>query len=266
MSEKERLNTAYHEAGHAIVAYRLPLIDPVRQISIIPSGRALGYTLVVPEADKVSESREELLQDIAMTLGGRAAERIIFGDYTGGASGDIKHATSTAHRMVTELGMSDALGPILLGGNEREVFLGRDFSSTPSYSEKTAALIDEEVHNIINSAYKQAEEILRGDLEKLHFIAKYLVEHETMDADQFALVMENAAVTVEEVEAIISEKKRRSEEENAEKRRMDEEKAKREAERRAQMQQQFGPDGYPVGGYKPKPQDPNDPGNTDLPH
>ena len=276
MSEKERLNTAYHEAGHAIVAYRLPLIDPVRQISIIPSGHALGYTLVVPEEDKVSESREELLQDIAMTLGGRAAERIIFGDYTGGAYGDIKHATATAHKMVTKLGMSDELGPILFGTEQNEVFLGRDFSSTPNYSENTAAKIDEVIHTIIKNAYKQAEDILNADIEKLHFIAKYLVEHETMDADQFKHVMETDDVTVEEVAAIISEKKRRSEEENAEKRRQEEERRKQEAERRAQMQNQFGPGGYPVGGYQPTPpKDPNDsgnsgnsfdPGNTNLPH
>jgi cell division protease FtsH len=201
-----------------------------------------------------------------MTLGGRAAERIIFGDYTGGASGDIKHATATAHRMVTELGMSDEIGPILLGGSQNEVFLGRDFSSTPNYSEKTAAAIDDEVHKIITNAYKQAETILRADIEKLHFIAKYLVEHETMDAEQFKLVMENDSVTDEELEAVVAEKKRRSERENEEKRKNDEERAKREAERRARMQNQFGPDGYPVGGYQPKPQDPNDPGNTDLPH
>ena len=268
MSEKERLNTAYHEAGHAIVAYRMPLVDPVRQISIIPSGRALGYTLVVPEEDKISEYKEELLQDIAMTLGGRAAERIIFGDYTGGAMGDIKHATATAHRMVTELGMSDELGPILFGESHNEVFLGRDYSSTPRYSDDTAAKIDKEIHNIITDAYKKAEDILKADIEKLHFVAKYLVDHETMDADQFALVMENDAVTAEDLEAIVSEKKRRSEAENEERRRQEEERARREAERRAQMQQQFGPNGYPIGGYqKPtEPRDPNDPGNTDLPH
>ena len=273
MSDKERLNTAYHEAGHAIVAYRLPLIDPVRQVSIIPSGGALGYTLVVPEEDKVSESREELLQNIAMTLGGRAAERIIFGDYTGGAYGDIKHATSTAHKMVTKLGMSDELGPILYDNDQNEVFLGRDFASTPNYSDSTAAKIDDVIHKIITNAYKQAEDILRADIEKLHFIAKYLVEHETMDADQFALVMEKDDVTAEEVAAIVSEKKRRSEEENAEKRRLEEERIKRENERRAQMHNQFGPGGYPVGGYQPtdsngtpSSNDPYDPGNTNLPH
>ena len=248
MSEKERLNTAYHEAGHAIVAYRLPKVDPVRQISIIPSGRALGYTLTVPEEDRQSVYKEELLQRITMTLGGRAAERIIFGDYTGGAAGDIKSATGTAHRMVTELGMSDKLGPILLGEDSGEVFLGRNFSSTPNYSEKTAALIDEEVQNIINTSYAQAEEILRTDIEKLHFVAKYLVAHETIDAEQFALIMTKDDVTEENVLAIVSEKKKRSEQENEEKRQREEERAKKQAERRANAQ--FGPNGYPTGGYQ----------------
>ena len=253
MSEKERLNTAYHEAGHAIVAYRLPKIDPVRQISIIPSGRALGYTLTVPEEDRHSVYKEELLQKIAMTLGGRAAERIIFGDYTGGAAGDIKSATGTAHRMVTELGMSDKLGPVLLGEDSGEVFLGRNFSSTPNYSEKTAALIDEEVQNIINTSYAQAEEILRTDIEKLHFIAKYLVAHETIDAEQFELIMTKDNVTDEDVLAIISEKQKRSEQENEEKRKREEERAKKQAERRANANVQFGPNGYPIGGYQDDP-------------
>ncbi|MBR6769502.1 MAG: ATP-dependent zinc metalloprotease FtsH [Clostridia bacterium] len=250
MSEKERLNTAYHEAGHAIVAYRLPKIDPVRQISIIPSGRALGYTLTVPEEDRHSVYKEELLQNIAMTLGGRAAERIIFGDYTGGAAGDIKSATGTAHRMVTELGMSDKLGPVLLGEDSGEVFLGRNFSSTPNYSEKTAALIDEEVQSIINSGYAQAEEILRTDIEKLHFIAKYLVAHETIDAEQFELIMTKDDVTEEDVLAIVSEKQKRSEAENEEKRKRDDERAKKQEERRKNAKSQFGPEGYPVGGYQ----------------
>jgi len=250
MSEKERLNTAYHEAGHAITAFRLPKVDPVRQISIIPSGRALGYTLTVPEEDRQSVYKEELLQRITMTLGGRAAERIIFGDYTGGAAGDIKSATGTAHRMVTELGMSDKLGPVLLGEDSGEVFLGRNFSSTPNYSEKTAALIDEEVQSIINASYAKAEEILRTDIEKLHFIAKYLVAHETVDAEQFELIMTKDDVTEEDVLAIISEKQKRSEAENEEKRQRDEERAKKQAERRANAKAQFGPEGYPVGGYQ----------------
>ena len=253
MSEKERLNTAYHEAGHAITAFRLPKVDPVRQISIIPSGRALGYTLTVPEEDRQSVYKEELLQRITMTLGGRAAERIIFGDYTGGAAGDIKSATGTAHRMVTELGMSDKLGPVLLGEDSGEVFLGRNFSSTPNYSEKTAALIDEEVQSIINTCYAQAEEILRTDIEKLHFIAKYLVAHETVDAKQFELIMTKDGVTEEDVLAIISEKQKRSEQENEEKRKRDDERAKKQAERRANAKSQFGPNGYPVGGYQDDP-------------
>ncbi len=259
MSEKERLNTAYHEAGHAIAAFRLPKIDPVRQISIIPSGRALGYTLTIPEEDRLSEYKEELLEEIAMTLGGRAAERIIFGDYTGGASGDIKHATSIAHKMVTQLGMSDKLGPILLGNDQSEVFLGRDFSSTPNYSDKTAALIDEEVHRIITEGYARVEEILRQDIDKLHFIAKYLVAHETMDADQFALVMTKDDVKTEEVEQIASDKKSRSAKENEEKRRIEEEKARHEAEQRAQQQASAG---YP-GNDAPHDTDGE---NRELPH
>lgn len=258
LSEKERLNTAYHEAGHAIVAYVLPLVNPVRQISIIPTGRALGYTLTVPEEDKVSESKQELLEDICMTLGGRAAERIIFGDYTGGASGDIKSATATAHKMVTRLGMSDVLGPILLGTDQNEVFLGRDFSSTPNYSEKTAALIDDEIHKIITDGYARAEKILNENIQKLHFIAKYLVEHETMSADQFARVMSQDETTAEELEAMAMEKKSRSEQENEEKRAMDAEKAKREQERRDAMRDAFNmPDVSDI--HLPDPTDhPND--------
>ncbi len=245
ISEQERRNTAYHEAGHAIVAHILPLVDPVRQISIIPHGNALGYTLTPPEEDRVSETKEELLQEICMTLGGRAAERLIFGDYTGGASGDIKHATATAHRMVTRLGMSEVLGPILFDNDQNEVFLGRDFSSTPHYSGKTAALIDEEIHKIITEAYDRAEQILKDNMAKLHFIAQYLVDHETMDAEQFARVMEQEQTTTEELEQMVMDKKARSQKENEEKRSMDEEKAKREAERRASMDDLFNPNGKP---------------------
>ena len=262
MSEEEKLNTAYHEAGHAIVAYRLPKVAPVRQISIIPSGRALGYTLTVPERDRYHVYKEELIQRIAMTLGGRAAERIIYGDYTGGASGDIKSATATAHQMVTQLGMSEVLGPILLGGDNNEVFLGRDFSSTPNYSQKTAATIDEEVHGIITSCYETAEKILRTDIDKLHFIAKFLLENETMDSDQFTYVMENDNPTGEDVLAIVSEKRLRSQKENEEKRQSDANRTKIEEERRTDTQKHFGPGGYPVGGYD----DDDDKPNVDLPH
>ena len=230
IKEEEKRKTAYHEAGHAIVGHVLPHIDPVHQISIIPSGRALGYTLNIPKEDKFSVYKEEMLENIAMLLGGRVAEKLIFKDISGGAANDIKRATETAHRMVTELGMSDKLGPILFGSGQSEIFLGRDFSSDPNYSEHTAALIDEEIHSIIIGEYERAERILKDNIEKLHFIANYLLEHEVMDSDQFEAVMNNDSITREEVEKIAADKKSRSEKENEEKRKIDAEKARREAQ------------------------------------
>ena len=230
IKEEEKRKTAYHEAGHAIVGHVLPHIDPVHQISIIPSGRALGYTLNIPKEDKFSVYKEEMLENIAMLLGGRVAEKLIFKDISGGAANDIKRATETAHRMVTELGMSDKLGPILFGSGQSEIFLGRDFSSDPNYSEHTAALIDEEIHSIIIGEYERAERILKDNIDKLHFIAKYLLEHEVMDSDQFEAVMNNDSITREEVEKIAADKKSRSEKENEEKRKIDAEKARREAQ------------------------------------
>ncbi|MBO5845014.1 MAG: ATP-dependent zinc metalloprotease FtsH, partial [Clostridia bacterium] len=142
MKEREKRNTAYHEAGHAIIAHVLPHMDPVQQISIIPSGNALGYTLNPPVDDKFSVYKEELKEKIAMLLGGRAAEEIIFGDISGGASNDIQRATDIAKKMVTQLGMSDILGPRAFGSGHGEVFLGRDFSNSQDYSEEIAAKID----------------------------------------------------------------------------------------------------------------------------
>ena len=139
LTEREKRNTAYHEAGHAILSHVLPTQDPVRRISIIPAGRALGYTLSVPEQDKFSVYKSELCENIAMLLAGRAAEEIIFGDISGGASNDIQRATHIAQNMVTRYGMSDVLGTVLLGGDhsDAEVFLGRDFNSSKNYSDET---------------------------------------------------------------------------------------------------------------------------------
>ena len=234
LSEREKRNTAYHEAGHAIIAHVLPTIDPVQQISIIPSGKALGYTLNPPTQDKVSEYKQEMLDEICMLLGGRAAEKIIFGDVSGGASQDIKVATETAHKMICLYGMSDELGPINFGTNQNEVFLGRDFSSNPTYSEATAAKIDAEVHAIIEAAYERAIKILTENLGKLHFIADYLVEYETMNAEQFELVM-TGDPTVEEVNFISTEMKKKSREENSSKKAQDEEaeRQRREARKNA---------------------------------
>ena len=210
MKEKEMKNTAYHEAGHAIIAHKLSYMDPVQLISIIPSGNALGYTLNPPVEDKYSVYREEIKQKITMLLGGRVAEQIIFGDFSGGASNDIQRATSAARKMVTELGMSDVVGPVHYGNEDGEVFLGRNISSGADRSEKMSAIIDEEVHKIINDAYERAKAILTENIDKLHFIADFLVKHETMDGDQFVAAMDKNA-TEEELLAIAEEKKKNSE-------------------------------------------------------
>lgn len=235
IKEQEKLKTAYHEAGHAIIAHVLPTQDPVRLISIVPSGRALGYTLTPPKEDKYSEYKLGLKDEISMLLGGRAAESIIFEDVSGGASNDIQRATGIARKMVTRLGMSDELGPILWGSEHSsdEVFLGRDISSDKNYSEQTAAMIDSEIKRIIKDAYDRSCAILRENIDKLHFIAKFLVDHETMDDAQFTAVMEGEP-TVEELEAMMSERERISREENERRREIEEaeERERREAEAR----------------------------------
>ena len=247
IKETEKLKTAYHEAGHAIIAHVLPTQDPVRLISIIPSGRALGYTLTPPVEDKYSEYKNGLIDEISMLLGGRAAEAIIFDDVSGGASNDIQRATSIARKMVTRLGMSEELGPILYGSEHSgdEVFLGRDFSNEKNYSEQTAAKIDSEVKRIVKDAYERSIEILRENIEKLHFIAKFLVKNETMDDAQFKAVMEGNP-TVEELEAMTEERDRISREENERRRQIEEEEERRreEEERKAQPKQKDGEEHY----------------------
>lgn len=215
IKESEKLKTAYHEAGHAVLSHVLPLMDPVHQISIIPSGNALGYTLNLPEEDKFSVYRNELKQKISMLLGGRVAEQLIFDDFSGGASNDIQRATQIARKMVMQLGMSD-LGPILFGSghSDTEVFLGRDFSQNRDFSEAIAAKIDEQIEKIINEAYNEAKRLLSENIDKLHFIAKYLVKNEIMNGEQFRRIMEDPNVTVEELEEMYAEKRRRSEAEN----------------------------------------------------
>ncbi len=259
---EEKRKTAYHEAGHAILAYCLPTQDPVRQISVIPSGRALGYTLNPPVEDKYSVYKNELKENIAMLLGGRAAEEIIYGDVSGGASNDIQRATSIARRMVTELGMSDRVGTIHLGSEhgEGEVFLGRDFNASKVYSEQTASLIDEEVKIIIDEAYAKAKEILMEKRAKLDFLADFLVENEIMDDEQFKAAMENDEATLEDIVAIGEEKRRRSAEENklreaaeAEARKRDEEEARRrEAEAKSKAEGEKQGYGYDDHFFPPK--------------
>ncbi len=215
IKESEKLKTAYHEAGHAVLSHVLPLIDPVHQVSIIPSGNALGYTLNLPAEDKYSVYRNELKQKISMLLGGRVAEQLIFDDFSGGASNDIQRATQIARKMVMQLGMSE-LGPILFGSghSDTEVFLGRDFSQNRDFSEAIAAKIDEQIEKIITESYNEAKRLLSENIDKLHFIAKYLVKNEIMNGDQFRRIMEDPNVTVEELEEMYAEKRRRSEAEN----------------------------------------------------
>ncbi|MBQ7293722.1 MAG: ATP-dependent zinc metalloprotease FtsH, partial [Clostridia bacterium] len=234
IKESEKKKTAYHEAGHAILAYCMPTQDPVQQISIIPSGRALGYTLNPPAEDRYSVYKQELKEKIAMLLGGRAAEKLIFDDISGGASNDIQRATATARKMVTELGMSDLLGPVNYGSEQGEVFLGRDFSAGKNVSETTAALIDSEIQKIISDAYQLAIKTLEEHTDKLHLIADFLVKYEIMDSDQFKAAMESNP-TVEELDEMRAEKKRKSEEENA--KRAAERTAEEEAERLAKSTQ-----------------------------
>ncbi len=190
LSDKDKMITSYHEAGHAIVSYFLPTQDPVHQISIIPRGMAAGYTMYLPTEDKGHTSKKQLLEDICSLLGGRAAEELTQDDICTGASNDIERATNIARTMITRYGMSDKLGPIVFGKDNGEVFLGRDFSSTPNYSDKIAALIDEETDYIVKSQHELALDILRKNIHKLHEVAKFLFNNEKMDSEQFEALMQ----------------------------------------------------------------------------
>ncbi len=214
MNERERRNTAFHEAGHAIVAHVLPHLDSVHQISIIPSGRALGYTMSLPAEDKYSVYKAELKEKIAELLAGRVAEAIVFGDISGGASNDIERATAIARKMVTQLGMSDVLGPVKYGTNESEVFLGRDFAGGNNFSEEISAKIDSEIKALIDEGYETAKRILTENRTKLDFVAEFLLKNELMDSDQFAAAMDREDVTFEDLEAIAAEKREKSRLEN----------------------------------------------------
>ncbi len=190
MSEKERLITAFHELGHAIVGHLLPNCDPVHKISIISRGQALGYTISLPTEDKFLTSRAELTDTMAMTLGGRAAEEIVFGEITTGASNDLEKVTETAKQMVMRFGMSERLGPRVFGHDRGQPFLGREFSAEPDYSDEIAREIDDEIRRIVESAHQTAKDLLndkRGELDK---ISNILLERETIDAEQFVALLD----------------------------------------------------------------------------
>lgn len=190
VSDKDKKVTAYHEAGHAIVSYFLPTQDPVHQISIIQRGMAAGYTMYLPVDEKGHTSKNQLSEQICSLLGGRAAEQLTQDDVCTGASNDIERATSLARQMITKFGMSDRLGLVTYGHDNNEVFLGRDFSSTPNYSEKTAAAIDEEIEAVVMKQYAKALELLNNAMPKLHAVAKVLFEKEKISGDEFRAIME----------------------------------------------------------------------------
>jgi cell division protease FtsH len=190
ISDREKRVIAFHEGGHALVAYLLPNADPVHKITIIPRGRALGYTMTLPMEDKFLVTREEYIDELAMLLGGRVAEEIVFGDITTGAQNDLERATGIARQMVTEFGMSDLLGPQTLGQKQHEVFLGRDLSAQPDYSPQIAFEIDSEVRRFIDEAHDEALEILTDHREHLTKLADVLIERETVDKDELVEILD----------------------------------------------------------------------------
>ncbi len=185
LSEHERKVTAYHEMGHALVGHHLPNCDAVHKISIISRGQALGYTISLPAEDKFLTTKSALMDQMAMTLGGRAAEELVFHEVTTGAANDIEKVTATAKHMVMRYGMSEKLGPRMLGRNHDMPFLGRDMGSEPDYSEEIAREIDDEIRRVIEEAHDRARKVLAEHMEELHTLSELLIERETIDKDQF---------------------------------------------------------------------------------
>jgi len=192
MSEEEKRNTAYHEAGHALVGALMDKADPVHKITIVPRGRALGLTSFLPVEDVHNHDREYLVTKLVVAMGGRAAEEIVFGEFTTGAGNDILQATRTARNMVTQWGMSELIGPITLGSPEHSAFLGREIGVERDYGEDTAELIDQEVQTLVQSAYDKAKALLTEHLDMLHQLAKRLMDNETVAGEELAAML-NAA-------------------------------------------------------------------------
>jgi cell division protease FtsH len=190
LSEKERKITAYHEMGHAIVGHLLPNCDPVHKISVISRGQALGYTISLPTEDKFLTTRAELAETMAMTLGGRAAEELVFDEITTGASNDLEKVTATAKQMVMRFGMSERLGPRVFGHDRGQPFLGRDMGSEPDYSDEIAREIDDEIRRIVENAHQTARDLLDQRRDDLERISEILLVRETIDADQFVALLE----------------------------------------------------------------------------
>ena len=203
-NELNKKKTAYHEAGHAVAARLLPTQDNVHQVSIIPRGRAGGFTLSLPDTDKSYISKEEMLEQIIMSLAGRAAEKIVFNEINSGASSDLDHVTKTARKMVMQYGMSEKLGYITFTGEDHEVFLGRDFSQGRNYSESVASVIDEEIKRIVDECYAKCEKLLIDNRDKLDNVANALMKYEKLDANEFEEVFEKGELSTEASSAEIN--------------------------------------------------------------
>ena len=210
MPEEERLNTAYHESGHALLGYMLPKSDPVHKVTIIPRGRALGVTVQLPEQDRYAYDREYLLNRIAVLFGGRIAEEVFMHQMTTGASNDFERATQIARDMVTRYGMSDALGTMVYAENEGEVFLGRSVTRQTNVSEETQRKVDAEIRRIIDEQYGLARKMIEENRDKIEAMVKALLEFETIDADQIKDVMEGREVRAPKPSALRFKPKRDS--------------------------------------------------------
>jgi cell division protease FtsH len=214
LSERDKKVTAFHEAGHALVARLIPDTDPVHKISILPRGMALGYTLQLPSEDKYTMPRSELLNEICVLLGGRVAEKIIFDDITTGASNDIERATKIARKMVTRYGMSDELGPLTFGRQTEAVFLGRDFSHERDYSEEVASKIDQEVHNIIARCFERVEKLLLDHRSRLDLVAEQLMIHEFLEGSRLESLLDGNQLSDEDIDLLEAARKKSDEEKN----------------------------------------------------
>jgi cell division protease FtsH len=193
MNEHERKITAYHEMGHAIVGHFLPHSDPIHKVSVISRGQALGYTISLPGEDKFMTSRAELFDTMAMSLGGRTAEELVFGEITTGASNDLEKVTATAKQMVMRFGMSEKLGPRVFGHDQGQPFLGREFSAEPDYSDEIAREIDLEIRRIVESAHMVAKDVLSEHREVLARLAEILLKRETLEADEFVALLQGGS-------------------------------------------------------------------------
>lgn len=198
ISDKEKRLTAYHEAGHALIGMLLTHTDPVHKVSIIPRGRAGGYTLMLPKEDRYYATRSELLDQLKTLLGGRVAEAVILAEISTGAQNDLERATELVRKMICEFGMSDVLGPITFGRRQEQVFLGRDISRDRNYGEEVASAIDKEVRRLIENAYAEVEKMLRDNIDKLHLIAKALIERETLESDELEQLLNSGEIIPKE--------------------------------------------------------------------